>query len=204
MEICLLGMQGLGRHGVNQLTFLDGSFLGNYLRMREGKGRAMGQQTPCSIIRPMVNQAYRGYIPFMWKEKQVIPKPLLHDAILKGHYDIYGSSDQMDPVDDQFKRYVYPLPGKSEVHMLWSDTPCFTTCWNDPNCFHDAMRTEKIEFILVQHPWLENDSIFADIILPSNTKFEEDDIGTDQLTQYNTILPGREMHRAAWGDDERL
>ena len=39
-----------------------------------------------------------------------LPKPLLHDAILSGSYDIYGSSDQMDPVEDQFKRYVYPLP----------------------------------------------------------------------------------------------
>ena len=50
------------------------------------------------------------------------------------------------------------------------------------------MRTEKIEFILVQHPWMENDSIFADIILPSNTKFEEDDIGADHWpVQYNCV-----------------
>ncbi len=189
MEICLLGMQGVGKPGCNQLTFVEGSFLGNYLRAREGKGRMMGQQTPRGVSRAMVNQAYRGYIPFMWKEKQVIPKTMLHDAILEGSYDIYGSSDQMDPVEDQFKRYVYPLPGKSEVHMLWSDTPCFSTCWNDANCFHDAIRTEKIEFILVQHPWLENDCLFADIILPSNTKFEEDDIGNDQLdSQYNLIF----------------
>ena len=188
MEVILLGMQGLGKPGVNQLTWLDGSFLGNYLRMREGKGRAMGKQVPRAVMRPMVNQAYRGYIPFMWKEQQVIPKPLLHDAILKGSFDIYGSSDQMDPVDDQFKRYIYPLPGKSEVHMLWSDTPCFTTCWNDPNSFHEALRSAKIEFVLIQHPWLENDCLFADVILPVNTKFEEDDIGTDQLMHYDTIF----------------
>lgn len=188
MEICLLGMQGLGKHGCNQLTFIEGSFLGSYLRMREGKGRQMGQQTPCGVSRAIVHAAYRGYQPFMWKEKQVIPKPMLHEVILKGHYDIYGSSDQMDPVEDQFKNYVYPLPGKSEVHMLWSDTPCFTTCWNDGNCFHNAIRSEKIEFILIQHPWMENDCLFADIILPSNTKFEEEDIGNDQLSsQYNSI-----------------
>ena len=188
MEICLLGMQGLGKHGCNQLTFLEGSFLGAYLRMREGKGRLMGQQTPRGVSRAMVNAAYRGYIPFMKKEKQVIPKPLLHEAILKGHYEIYGSSDQMDPVEDQFIHYQYPLPGKSEVHMLWSDTPCFTTCWNDANYFHDAIRNDKIEFILIQHPWMENDCLFADIILPSNTKFEEEDIGNDQISsQYNSI-----------------
>jgi anaerobic selenocysteine-containing dehydrogenase len=188
MEICLLGMQGLGKPGVNQLTFVEGTMLGSYLRMREGKGRVMGMLTPTSIIRPMVNAAYRGYIPFMFKQESMIPKTILHDVIESGSYDIYGSSDQMDPVDDQFKHYVYPLPGKSELHMLWSDTPCFTTCWNDSNSFHQALRNPKIEFVLVQHPWLENDSIFADIILPSNTKFEENDIGADHWpSQYNAI-----------------
>ena len=188
MEVCLLGMQGLGRPGVNQLTFVEGTMLGSYLRMREGKGRVMGMLTPTSIRRPMVNDAYRGYIPFMFKQQSMVPKTILHEVIIKGSYDIFGSSDQMDPVEDQFKRYTYPLPGKSEIHMLWSDTPCFSTCWNNANHFHDAIRTDKIEFILVQHPWLENDTIFADIILPSNTKFEEDDIGADHWpVQYNCI-----------------
>ena len=37
---------------------------------------------------------------------------------------------------------------------------------------------EKIETIVVQHPWLENDTIYADIILPANTMMEVDDIVT--------------------------
>ena len=72
----------------------------------------MGMLTPTSIIRPMVNAAYRGYIPFMWKQEQMIPKTMLHDVIKTGKYDIYGSSDQMDPVEDQFKHYVYPAAGQ--------------------------------------------------------------------------------------------
>ncbi len=32
---------------------------------------------------------------------------------------------------------------------------------------------------MAQHPWLENDCLFADLILPVNTKFEEEDIGDD-------------------------
>jgi anaerobic selenocysteine-containing dehydrogenase len=187
-EIYLLGMQGLGRPGVNQLTFVEGTMLGSYTRMRAGKGKVMGMLTPTSIIRPMVNAAYRGYIPFMFKQESIIPKTMLHTVLESGHYDIYGSSDQMEPVEDQFKRYVFPLPGKSEVHMMWSDTPCFSTCWNDGNAFQKAMRNPKIEFILVQHPWMENDSIFADLILPSNTKFEEEDIGADHWpVQYNCV-----------------
>ena len=38
------------------------------------------------------------------------------------------------------------------------------------------MRSPKIECIVAQHPWLENDCLFADIILPANTTLEVDDI----------------------------
>ena len=81
--------------------------------------------------------------------------------------------------EDQFVKYTYPLPkeeGGSEFHMIWSDTPCRTTCWNDGNKTIEALRSPKIECIVAQHPWLENDCLMADIILPSNTTFEVDDI----------------------------
>jgi len=75
--------------------------------------------------------------------------------------------------------------------MIWTDTPCWTTCWNDSNTYIKALRSPKIEFILAQHPWLENDCLFADIILPINTKFEEHDITTDmQSGQFYTVLQG--------------
>ena len=40
------------------------------------------------------------------------------------------------------------------------------------------MRSPKIECIVAQHPWLENDCLLADIILPANTKLEEEDIAS--------------------------
>jgi trimethylamine-N-oxide reductase (cytochrome c) len=53
----------------------------------------------------------------------------------------------------------------------------------------DAMRHESIECIVVQHPWMENETLLADIILPSNTKFETEDIGTDSDSgQWNTVF----------------
>ncbi len=189
MEVCLLGMQGLGKPGVNQMCWVEGSRIGEAVaRARWGRSNIVGMQTPASLIRPDVHAAYRGYIPFMMKQESMIPKTILHDVIDTGTYDIYGSSDQMDPVEDQFIRFVYPLPGKNEFHMMWSDTPCFTTCWNDGNAFHHSLRNPKIETILIQHPWMENDCLFADIILPSNTKFETDDIGCDDWpVWYNCV-----------------
>ena len=57
--------------------------------------------------------------------------------------------------------------------MIWTDSPCLITCWNDGNAISQAYRSPKIEFMLAQHPWMESDCLFADIILPANTKFED-------------------------------
>jgi trimethylamine-N-oxide reductase (cytochrome c) len=38
------------------------------------------------------------------------------------------------------------------------------------------MRDPKIECIVAQHPWLENDALYSDVILPVNTTLEVEDI----------------------------
>jgi molybdopterin guanine dinucleotide-containing S/N-oxide reductase-like protein len=183
LEVCLLGMQGLGKPGVHQLCMCGGSFFSFF-----ALGHDIPPQTPGGVVRPIVDAAYRGYKPFMPMQKQVIPKTMIHDAILDGHFEIYGSSSQMAPVEDQFKKYVYPVPGCSEVHMIWTDTPCLLTCWNDSNAHVKAYRSPKIECMVAQHPWLENDCLYADIILPVNTKFEEDDIASDMESSHFTSI----------------
>ena len=60
--------------------------------------------------------------------------------------------------------------------MIWMDNPCRTTCWNDGFKTVEALRNPKIETLIVQHLWLENDTVLADLILPINTKLEEEDI----------------------------
>ncbi|MCL5734641.1 MAG: molybdopterin-dependent oxidoreductase [Actinobacteria bacterium] len=119
--------------------------------------------------------------------KQFIPKDLVHDAILNPPIKWHGTTLWSEPVEDQFIEYVYPANGCSEIHMIWTDTPCWITCWNDSNSYIKALRDPKIEFILVQHPWMENDCIFGDLILPVSTKFEQTDISTDK-EQYGVIL----------------
>ena len=74
--------------------------------------------------------------------------------------------------------------------MIWTDSPSWITCWNDGNHFIRALRDESIEFIFCQHPWLENDALFADVLLPANTKLEEDDIANDVFGgQMNLLFP---------------
>ncbi len=74
--------------------------------------------------------------------------------------------------------------------MVWTDSPSWITCWNAGNDYVKAMRHPDIEFMFCQHPWLENDALLADIILPVNTKLEEDDIGDDVFSgQFQMVFP---------------
>jgi molybdopterin guanine dinucleotide-containing S/N-oxide reductase-like protein len=176
-EICLLAMQGIGKPGRHQLNMCGG--------------------WPRGEIWPDLQPAYNGIhfglgygssVP-----KQFIPRDLIHEAILNPPISWYGTTLASMPTEDQFVKYKYPIPkeeGGTEIHMIWTDAPCWTTCWNEGNRMMEAFRSRKIEFVLAQHPWLENDCLFADIILPSNTKFEEDDIQADNCSgQFNIIYP---------------
>ncbi|MBN1190073.1 MAG: molybdopterin-dependent oxidoreductase [Dehalococcoidales bacterium] len=192
LEVLLLAMQGLGRPGVHQA------------KMMEWGGPPAGAPMPPGIAYPRMNMmAYDvGMIisnrphaldkqtlattefqkllrPAPMNVKQCIPKDRIHDAILNPPITWYGNTSFLDSVDDQFVKYTYPVEGCSEVHMIWTDSPCWITCWNDSNSYIKALKSPKIEFILAQHPWLENDCLFADIILPVSTKFELQDIGVD-------------------------
>ena len=91
----------------------------------------------------------------------------------------------------QFKEMTFPLPGDPGVRMIWTDTPCRTTCWNGGNDTEIALSTSsQVECIISQHPWLENDCLFSDIILPANTHMEVDDIVTNirQGTQFADVM----------------
>jgi len=177
MEIVLLGMQGLGKPGVHFLKMMEWGNFGIYESMA----------APRSEVFPDTYGAYRGIIVGKDLPKQIIAKDLVHDAILNPPISWYGTTLLTDPVENQFVKYDYPAKGCSEIHMYWTDSPCQITCWNDGNSFTEAFRSPKVEFFLAQHPWLENDCLFADIILPANTKFEEEDLGNDCFAQFRTL-----------------
>jgi molybdopterin guanine dinucleotide-containing S/N-oxide reductase-like protein len=182
LEVILLGMQGLGKAGCNQVKMQEWGLYNQPDR----------SPMPRSSFIPTVGAADRGWggaVRYTPTPKQIIPKDLIHDALLKPPISWYGKSVlSRDPVDFQFIKSTYPVEGCPEVHMIWTDTPSWITCWNDSNAYIKALRSTKIEFILSQHPWAENDVEFADIILSSNTKFEVEDIGVEVLSgQFNTI-----------------
>ena len=172
LESCLLGMQGLGKPGVHQYHGMGGCS-----HIMTDLPRPLKAAPPFGTDEFMV-KVWTGGMQFVITP-QVIPKTLVHHAILNPPVTSWGSTLLLIPVEDQFKKYTYPIPkeeGGTEVHMIWMDNPCRTTCWNKGNLSIEAFRSPKIECFVVQHPWLENDTVFADIILPTNTKVEEEDI----------------------------
>jgi len=187
MEVVLLGMQGLGKPGVAQLKLIEWCLFGDF--NQQALPRALVIPDLLLVGKPEQPQsAYHGFT-FWDLPKQIIPKSLISQALLEPPLTWYGTTLLAEPRENQFKKYKYPEDGCSEIHMIWTDSPCWITCWNGGNRLIDAVRGPKIEFMLAQHPWLENDCLFADIVLPVNTKFEEDDIAADGISgQFNTLI----------------
>jgi trimethylamine-N-oxide reductase (cytochrome c) len=172
LESIMLGMQGIGKPGVHQVVAMT-SVRDTVPKAAHVALSAFTLTNPGDRIRRPHSCAHVN------ASKQFIPKTLIQEAILNPPLTFSGSGACAATVEDQFVQYHYPISkeqGGGEIHMIWSDAPCRTTCWNDGNRTIEAFRSPKIECIVTQHPWLENDCILADIILPANTTFEVDDI----------------------------
>jgi trimethylamine-N-oxide reductase (cytochrome c) len=177
--VCL-AMQGLGKPGVNQAKMIEWGLF--------DKPDQYAQPKPLRV--PYLRKAYTGGHPADTNHPSFIPKTYVPKAILEGQCDWWGCESETCDRTNQFVHYKYPADGCSKIHMVWTDSPSWITCWNSGNDYVRAMRHPDIEFMFAQHPWLENDCLLADIILPVNTKLEEDDIAGDIFSgQYNLLFP---------------
>ncbi|MEM4001620.1 MAG: molybdopterin-dependent oxidoreductase [Saccharolobus sp.] len=171
-EVYLLAMQGVGKPGVKQIQMHEWGLAGYPL--------------PYSKIVPSTSGLARKTVA---RTRPIIAKTLYHEAILNPPISWYGDVAAGSPVQNQFEKYQYPEPGYPEVRVIWIETPCWTTCWNGGFKMIDAYRSKKIEFIFCQHQTLENDALFADVLLPVTTTFENDiDIMPDTCSQLGLLF----------------
>ena len=192
LEVCLLGMQGLGMPGRHMWSTIEWGHMGDGWAPMFTFGKSVC--VPRHSMYPVLSKASRGAGPVIVgiDAMQFIPKDMVHRAILEATPENpmkwFGTTHSQCVTEDQFVEYQYPNPGCSEIHMIWTDTPSLMTCWNDSNYIAKAFQSPKIEFMLAQHPWIENDCQFADIILPVATKFELNDIGSDVFAaEFGTV-----------------
>ncbi len=172
IEIIQLAMQGLGRPGVHS-CHCRGSLYPVYKNVPSvsSAGRAVNSRT----------------VP------QIIPRTLTPNSILNGSSYTWGTTSIGASVTDQYIKYTYPISeeeGGSRIHFMWSEKTCNTSCWNEGFKFIDAVRDSSIECFIAANPWLENDCLFADIVLPISTQFELEDIlagGTNYAVPFMCI-----------------
>jgi molybdopterin guanine dinucleotide-containing S/N-oxide reductase-like protein len=196
LEAILLGMQGLGGPGVHQWSLASMGMPRSMVPKSTVRYIQKVQKKGPQLVQPRLPDLHLMTISCI--SKQHIPKTLIQEAILNPPVSFWGTGAIQSDIEDQFIKYTYPLPkeeGGTEIHMIWTDTPCRTTCWNDGNQTIEAMRSPKIECIVAQHPWLENDCLIADIILPGNTTFEVEDIVPN--TRYGMELQSVGLQRQA-------
>jgi trimethylamine-N-oxide reductase (cytochrome c) len=157
-----LAMQGLGKPGVQQF----------YMNASEMSKHTASRSTSAPFA--YCNKS-RMYIPTV----QSLPRTGVAHAIQDGVMQWWGSPAIVYVEnDEQFKEFNYPAPadqGGTECHLLWSEKPCNMNCWNGGFNFQNALRNPKVECFITNHQWLENDSLFADIVLPVTTCIEEED-----------------------------
>lgn len=171
-QTCAEGMQGYGAPGRDRFNL--GGLPGRTASI--AFDRRLNQEDPAPARGLEESEAPQDY----FRPHQFIPKTRIHDAILNPPISWHGVSSPWMMASDQKRPFSFPIPkneGGTEIHMVWTDTPCWTTCWNGGNRYIDAMRDPSIEFILTEHPWMENDTTLSDIILPTTTRMEEYDIG---------------------------
>lgn len=178
LEVYLLAMQAWGKPGRNQMKMIEWG----------GFGDSKVYPLPKSEFYPITAPAYHG-----WDQTCgdcYIPKTKIHEAIIEGKCEWHSDMMLPLPASNQVLTRSFPKEGEERLHMIWCDSPCFSTCWNGGNKYQDALRHESIETVVIQHPWLENDTLMADIILPVSTVFECDDFATGDPTQFGMFYLG--------------
>ncbi len=171
--VCLMGMQGLGKPGVNmgclqQGTPVDTKFF--FPGYAEGglSGDIQGTAMAVNMYQrmpqlPTVNSVY-----------QRVPRLKIPEAILDGHCEGYPTDPKT--IEGQFLKYGYPTPGHSPVKMYYKYGGSHFGTMTETNRYARAYRSDNLEFVVNQSIWFEGEAKFADVLLPACTSFERWDI----------------------------
>lgn len=171
--VCLMGMQGLGKPGVNmggmqQGTPVDSRFFfpgyseGGFSGDLAGTGAAVNMYQRMPQL-PSMNTVY-----------QAVPRLKIPEAIMDGHCEGYPTDPKT--IEGQFMKFQYPAPGHSPVKLYYKYGGSHFGTMTDTNRYVKMYRTDKLECVVNQSIWFEGEAKFADIILPACTNFERWDI----------------------------
>jgi trimethylamine-N-oxide reductase (cytochrome c) len=162
LMVLLLGMQGMGKPGVN----MWGTTVGGPLDM--------SFDFP-GYSRLGINSLSKSGLP-KTPVTQVLWKPRIHEAILEPPQHFRSEGFCGRSIEEQFTHHTYPEPGKSEIKMLYRYGGSNIGTGVNTNKYIRAYQSPKLEFVVNQSIFWDPETYHADIILPACTSFERNDV----------------------------
>ncbi len=166
MMVLLQAMQGLGKPGVSIW------------------GTTMGAPSDTDYWFPayadlqgrMATSSVANHLPVN-PTQQRLWRLTLPDAVLDPPVSWYGEGFCGQSLEQQFKHFVYPMEGHSEVKLFYRYGGSFIGTMSDTTKWVRMYQSPKLEFIVNQDIWYNSETRMADVILPACTNFERDDVG---------------------------
>ena len=171
--VCLMGMQGLGKPGVNMGCMQQGSPLDTrffFPGYAEGglSGDINGTAMAVNLYQKMPQ------LPTINTSYQRVPRLKIPEAVLNGSCEGYPTDPKT--IEGQFLQYDYPTPGHAPVKMYYKYGGSHFGTMTETNRFAKMYRSDNLEFVVNQSIWFEGEAKFADVLLPACTSFERWDI----------------------------
>lgn len=170
--VTLQAMQGLGKPGVALMgghTSLSGPY---DPRQKGPRGYADGGMN--LVTKPGINIEHGPPWPRN-PVTQILSENILDKAILNPPVEWRGGTVFNINAEFLLKKHQYPEEGASEVHMLWYRGSS-QMCAADLNRDLKVYKSPKLETIVIQAPWFDRGCRYADIVLPTTTNFERNDL----------------------------
>ncbi|MFC1875592.1 molybdopterin-dependent oxidoreductase, partial [Chloroflexota bacterium] len=180
IQLYLQAMQGLGgpgKHTVHQLAF---GYIGSATQ-HASVGGVGGNSKLSAAMGADVTLPPSS-------ERQQFPREYFEKAIFNPPVSWYSTGSQ-------FTKLTYPMPGKSEIHLMWQTSSTFTGSRQNSFGTQRAMQSPKLECIISQNMWLEDAMVFSDIILPITSAPEQPELNStidtfDSMTlRTGSIIP---------------
>ena len=164
LVVLLQAMQGWGKPGVSIWgTTIGPPFNADFkFPGYASNGYGLNNIAEKQVLNPVSQRIYRLLLP---------------EAILDPPINWVSEGFCGDSLEQQFKEYTYPEPGKSEVKMFYRYGGAYLGTMTETNRFVKMYQSPKLEFVVNQDCWWCTETGFADIILPACTNFERNDIG---------------------------
>ena len=179
LMVTLSAMQGFGKPGSNMV----GSFIS-----LSGPYDGVNQVGPIGYSEGGMNAVCQSFPMGMFgTNDQHLTFEKLYDFFEAGEGHYYGGDVMNMDASEYFNERDYPAEGCSEVHFLWQRGSTMT---NPPerNRHIKFLRHPKLETFIVSAPWFDRDCRYADLVLPTCTCYERNDL--TEPSSVGTYVPG--------------